>query len=569
MAALFFGGSARPCSACSNLDRGALPCRADATGDRSLVEAELRHTLDEWARAVGADRVMPRQEAEARYGGSTVGLASDIPAAVRPRSEADVRAVVEIAQRNGVALHPISTGRNWGYGSANPVTPACVVDLSDMRRIIDMDAELGLVTLEPGVTQAMLRAFLDEHGLPFMVPVTGAGPTCSLLGNALERGFGITPHCDHFGAVTSLQAVLGDGRLYRSPLAELGAGDIDRGHKWGIGPYLDGLFAQGAFGIVTRMTIALARRPEAFCAFFLGARQDRSLEGLVVAVRQVLRATAGSTGFVNLMNAQRMLAMVEPFPAQAAADGVIPEAEIARLSRRNGIMPWNGVGAIYGSREVVRATRRTVRRLLGPRTDRLIFVTPQRLGWARRLSRPLPGRFRRQAERLVHTLQDSIDIMQGMPREVALPLAYWRSGRRPDGDAPMNPARDGCGLIWFAPLVAMRPDSVRTYVETLTRVCQEHGMNPLITLTTLSDRCFDSTVPLLFDRSCERERVRAEACYDALFQEGRRMGFVPYRVGVNAMPTLTGVGEFWETVARLKRATDPRGIISPGRYTRP
>ena len=36
------------------------------------------------------------------------------------------------------------------------------------------------------------------------MPVTGAGPNCSLLANALERGYGITPPTDHFGAVTRL-----------------------------------------------------------------------------------------------------------------------------------------------------------------------------------------------------------------------------------------------------------------------------------------------------------------------------------------------------------------------------
>jgi hypothetical protein len=62
------------------------------------------------------------------------------------------------------------------------------------------------------MVKTCVHARLDP--LPFLVPVTGAGPNCSLLGNALERGDGVVPHADHFGAVTALAAVLPDGEMY-------------------------------------------------------------------------------------------------------------------------------------------------------------------------------------------------------------------------------------------------------------------------------------------------------------------------------------------------------------------
>src|SRR5262249_56987597 len=121
----------------------------------------------------------------------------------------------------------------------------------------------------------------------------GAGPDCSIVGNALERGYGITPLTDHFGAVLSLEAVLPDGRLYRSSLAALGAEAADRVFKWGVGPYLDGLFAQSGFGIVTSMTIALARRPQAIRAVTVGLRSDDELPKAIGASRGVLRVCPG------------------------------------------------------------------------------------------------------------------------------------------------------------------------------------------------------------------------------------------------------------------------------------
>jgi len=72
-------------------------------------------------------------------------------AALLPSCEADVVAIVSTAARFGIPLYPISTGKNWGYGSANPAVDDCVlVDLSRMDRIVEIDAELGLATIEPG-----------------------------------------------------------------------------------------------------------------------------------------------------------------------------------------------------------------------------------------------------------------------------------------------------------------------------------------------------------------------------------------------------------------------------------
>ncbi len=526
------------------------------------MEAALR----EWGELLGEARAV--RDAQKAYGSSTIGATRHIAAALQPRTTDEVAGIVRIAGRAGVSLYPISTGRNWGYGASNPVGDGAVLlDLSGLNGIHDFDPELGVVTLEPGVTQGQLRQFLDERGARYLVPVTGAGPTCSLVGNALERGYGITPTTDHFAAVTGLEAVLPDARRYRTPLAELGGAEVDRLFKWGVGPYLDGLFAQGNFGVVARMTIALAPAPEAVTAFLFGARDDDALERLVPAVRQALRTLGGNVPAINLLNRQRMLSMMVPFPGGEAPDGVLPPDLVDELARVRGVLAWNGVGAIYGSREVVRAAKKTLRRLLRPATDRLVFITPARLGQMRTLSRVLPSAPAVRLRGMADTLSATLDVMNGRPREVALPLAYWRSGERPAPGQPLNPARDGCGLIWYAPLVPMRAEAAQRFVAMVKRICPEYGINPLVTLTTVNGRCFDATVPLLFEREDPEAAARAKACYQALFQAGRGEGFVPYRLNVDAMALLEPEGSvFWEMAARLKEAVDPERVIAPGRY---
>ena len=224
---------------------------------------DLSSAVQQWQTLLGEANVLRGNQAAEAYASDTTGAQRNVPAALLVHKASSLPEVMRIATRNRVPVYPISTGQNWGYGTALPARDDCViVDLSRMARIIDFDPEMGVVTVEPGVTQGMLADFLDAGNHAFLVPVTGAGPTCSLLANALERGYGVTPQVDHFGAVTDIEAVLADGTLFRTALKEAGTGELARLFRYGIGPYSTGLFTQSGFGIVTQLTLVLTPRPE-------------------------------------------------------------------------------------------------------------------------------------------------------------------------------------------------------------------------------------------------------------------------------------------------------------------
>jgi FAD/FMN-containing dehydrogenase len=337
-----------------------------------------------------------------------------------------------------------------------------------------------------------------------------------------------------------------------------------------LGPYLDGLFSQGAFGIVTEATFALTPRPERIEAVLFGVDGEDRLEELVEAVRDVVTVLPGAVGGVNLMNARRILAMVAPFPSeQVGSDGLIPETLLRELCRRHQVKPWTGFGTLYGTEGMVRAARSEIKSRLRHLASRLIFVTPERADRLRRVVRWIPPLDKRVGGTL-ETLRSSLELVAGIPNETALPLAYWKRPGGRDRDRELNPARDGCGLIWYAPLVEMKGARVRQYVDLVTRLLPQHAVEPLITLTSLSDRCFSSTVPILFDADSGPATASAQRCYAALLDAGVGEGFVPYRVGVQTMEWLMRHGnDHWKLVAKLKAAVDPLGIVSPGRYSPP
>ncbi len=542
------------------------PCGSSSRRAHRLDEA-----IAQWRAHVGADRVDESTAAEDRYGVSATGLSRRIAAAIRPASRAQVAAIVSIARNCKVSIYPISTGRNWGYGAALPVEDDCaVLDLSDLAAIRTIDPDLGLFEVEPGVTQGALAHYLQEHQLAFMVPTTGAGPDASLVGNALERGYGITPIADHFAAVTRIEAVLPDGRLYVPALSAFGTELIDHAFKWGIGPYLDGLFTQSSFGVVTAMTLALVRRPERVEAFYFVVRDPAKLPEALVALRTILRELGSIAGSVNVMNQHRVLAMVAPYDlGGVGADGLLTEQAVTELGRRFRVDPWMGAGALYGAPEIVAAARRIVRRRLAGVAHRLTFMTLRRARLLRNVGRRVLGK-KRAAGAMLDRIAAALEILEGRPNRMAHPVVYWRRGAEVDIEAPLDPARDGCGLIWYAPLVPFVPQVITAYVERCTAVLRAHGMEPLITLSTLSDRCLDSSVPLLFDARKPREIENAHRCYDALIEMGKELGVAPYRLHVGAMGHFARSGDtFWDVVHTLKKALDPDAILSPGRYVAP
>jgi 4-cresol dehydrogenase (hydroxylating) len=521
-------------------------------------------------RILGLNRVLVTQAQLDPYHANTIGVNRRIPFVVVPNNQKDVVAIVKIANKHRISLYPISTGHNWGYGAANPVKDHCViVDLSQMNAIREFDPDSGLATVEPGVTQGQITQYLNDHQLPYLAPVHGGGPTCSLVGNALERGYGITPTADHFMAVTALEAVLPDGSIYRSAHEEMGAHDVAKRFKWGIGPYLDGLFGQSNIGIVTQMTIALASRPKHLEAFAFRLKKEEILEEAVRAVRDILNESGMNLSGINLLNIDRMLAMVEPFPENTATkNGVLSEKRKLELSQYHHITPWTGIGAIYGpNRKVIKGIKSQINKRLKPLRARVIFFNTSLINQASKWTCLLPGRFKGELRQFCKMTLETLNIFDGRPSAVALPLSYWISGKQSAPNHPMNPAQDGCGVTWYSPLIPTDPQKVRSFVEMIKKVCKKFEMNPLITLTSVSPHCFDSTIPLLFDRKDPSQVKRAQRCYTALFKEGKKLGFVPYRVGVNHMSLVVNRKKpFWNVVSKIKKAIDPNNIISPGRY---
>ena len=106
---------------------------------------EVPSALLGWSALLGRSRVLDAEAAQADYGRCTTGIRRRLAGALRPRERSQISSIVEIAARFKVPLYPISTGHNWGYGTALPPIDDCVIlDLSGLDRILEFDPVTGL-----------------------------------------------------------------------------------------------------------------------------------------------------------------------------------------------------------------------------------------------------------------------------------------------------------------------------------------------------------------------------------------------------------------------------------------
>src|SRR5687767_6763471 len=76
--------------------------------------------IDAFRQVVGEEHTVTGAAELERYRWCTIPVERDITAVLRPGSVEEVRQLVRIAGLHQVALYPISTGNNWGYGAAHP-----------------------------------------------------------------------------------------------------------------------------------------------------------------------------------------------------------------------------------------------------------------------------------------------------------------------------------------------------------------------------------------------------------------------------------------------------------------
>ncbi|MFH0811721.1 MAG: FAD-binding oxidoreductase [Pseudomonadota bacterium] len=533
---------------------------------KGVSAEDFAQAVELWKEKIGSGDVLLDSDIIQTYSKCTLPIERSVAAVLKPGSVEDVQSIVEIAGTFKIPLYTISKGRNWGYGSACPVQDNnVIVDLGRMNRILDVNTELAYAVVEPGVTQGQLYQYLKDNRIPLWIDATGAPPDASLIGNTLERGFGHSRYGNHFESACGMEVVLADGRILRTGFGHYEQARAASLFKGGLGPYLDGIFTQSNYGIVTKMGMWLMPKPPDFLAFFFQIDSEKKLKPLIEALRP-LRMSGIVQSCVHIGNDMRVLSHIQQYPWELAGyQTPLPEWLRNDLRKKWGLYPWSGSGALYGTREQIAASRKAIKNALRG-IARVFFVSDRTI----RLAERIKGLYKIvtgvDLTPMLSLLKPVYGLMKGIPTEMPIAGTYWRV-KKPIPKEGMNPDRDRCGLMWCSPVIPMTGDAAGDLLHIAKPIFDKYGFDMIISMTLITERAIDCVMAISYDKSDPEDTPKASECYEQLLQTFMRVGYIPYRIGIQSMGHIMQKGDvFWDVVQDIKKALDPDGILSPGRY---
>lgn len=513
----------------------------------------------------GKDLFAPANSNAQGPGKSLEGFQRSVLAVAKPESMEEVQLLVELANQFKIPLYPIGQGKNWGFGSTLPVRDGCViVHLERMNRIREINLEQGYAIIEPGVTQRQLAKALKDADCPYYLDVTGAGENTSVLGNALERG--IAYNSLRAETLSSLEVVLGSGKLIRTGFGHFPESRIASLFRHGTGPSLDGLFFQSNYGIVTSATIHLLPKAEAHKSLSIQVSNEK-LPELIDRLSALLKKGV-IQGIPHIGNSERIATTFAPLVERRlkeqgrAVNRSEVEASLAKLFPPG----WSGVASLRGSRAAVAIAQKEVRRALRG-MGRMIFMG-QSMDPLLRAAIPLV--LGRAGTDMMDATQAIRNLTYGQPSNDGIAAVQWSThpGSKVFSAETEYGIEEGPrGFLFCTPLAPLCGASAIELRNTADSIAAQYGFKAGTTLNIITDRILEAVISVSFDRESPEETEKAQRCIREMTRSFIDKGFNPYRVSIDLMNEVVDPADpYWQLVAQLKEVFDPNRIIAPGRY---
>ena len=238
-------------------------------------------------------RVLFSDEVGEDYGRDELSAVSNRPElVVRAMSAGEVSAVLKYANEHLIPVTPRGAGTGL-VGAAVPVKGGIVIDLSGMKRILELDRENLTLTVEPGVLLMEVAAFTEENG--FFYPPDPGEKTATIGGNISTNAGGM--RAVKYGVtrdyVRGLEVVLADGRII-----ELGGKMVKNSSGYALKDLMVG--SEGTLGIVTKAVLKLLPLPKRSVSLLI---PFPTLREAIDAVPEIIKSKAIPTA-VEFMQRQ-------------------------------------------------------------------------------------------------------------------------------------------------------------------------------------------------------------------------------------------------------------------------
>jgi glycolate oxidase len=216
------------------------------------VDAEI---LAQLAGIAGKENVFADVERLEPYShDETVGLRAEPEAVVRATSTQQVAEIFKLANRERIPITP----RGAGYGlsgGAVAMQGGIVLSLEKMNRILEIDKDNLMVTVEPGVITGDLHRAVEDEGL-FYPPDPASLDSCTIGGNIAEGAGG--PRAVKYGTtkdyVSGMEIVLPSGDI-----VQMGGKLVKDVTGYNLVQLLVG--SEGTLAVATKITLQLIPLP--------------------------------------------------------------------------------------------------------------------------------------------------------------------------------------------------------------------------------------------------------------------------------------------------------------------
>jgi len=529
--------------------------------------SDFEKVISEFEDAVGKEWVFTSDQDVALYRdpySPFLGEADELvaSAAVAPDSVEQVQRIVRTANKYRIPIYPVSTGKNLGYGGAAPVYSGSVVlDLKRMNRILEVNEENAYALVEPGVSYFDLYRHIQEKGLKLWVDVPDPG-WGSPLGNSLDRGGGyLMAHLrNHFDSHCGMEVVLANGEIVRTGMGAMPGAKTWQQYKTGFGPWVDGIFSQSNFGVVTKMGFWLMPEPDAYLSGTVYVPKHQDLIPLV-RILNYLENTRCTTGMPDLGSPLLQIPMISeidiwnrgdgPSPPDAELSGLLAKSEagyspeLEAYAERKGLSYWSCKLSFYGPSKANQANWEYAKgkfsAIFGAR-----FVENE--------SYELPLTLEQREK--VHKPQF------GIPS-----LTMFSIGAR----SRVNPNPTN-GHMWFSPIIPRTGEAIFEANRVFNDAAKEFGL-PALAFSLPScywERAFIFIFAFPVSRDIETNK-KNRAAFKKLVQRAAEHGWGEYRTAPAYQDAIMSTYSYNNHALlhfhqTLKDAVDPNGILSAGRY---
>ncbi|SPO07715.1 related to 4-cresol dehydrogenase flavoprotein subunit [Cephalotrichum gorgonifer] len=453
-----------------------------------------------------------------------------------------IQAILKICNEHKIPLWTVSRGRNLGYGGpAARVKGSIILDLQRMNKILDVNDKYSYYTVEPGVTFFdIYRAIREKNAnIWCSCPALGWG---SIVGNALDRGWGYTPAGDHSNQICGIEVVLADGTVVRTGMGALNDSACWPLFRGGYGPTYEQMFSQSNFGIVTKMSIQASPAPEGYMLCHLDLPEEDDLIPMTDVFRQLLMADVIQNHPI-IGNIPREMAKKGPRSKFYTGEGPIPDARLKEIQKELGVGYWSARFGLYGPKEIIdynyKRCQQAFAKIPGARVWGTAFYPPE--GKEVLSPEDLPVEFR--------------SVETGTPSLIALKSVQYRG-------------KDG-GHVSFSPILPPDGKAALEFYYAAKECLGKYGFEFFGGLHQYP-RHLAMINMIYFDRQSKTERENANKVFVELVHLARKFGYSEYRAHVDYMDLVADQFDFngkslMKLNEAIKDALDPNGILSPGK----